>query len=85
MRAAVKRASSRPLSSMKSTEPAAPNTVYWSSTLTPMAVDAHQPRREEHRHRERPRHRERAAALAGEDEPLGGAEQRAADQAHQDE
>jgi hypothetical protein len=33
----VKRASSRPLSSVNSTAPAAPNTVNWFSTLTPMA------------------------------------------------
>src|SRR3954447_12475767 len=42
-RAAVTPASSTPLPSMNSTAPAAPNTVYWFSTSTPITVDAHHP------------------------------------------
>ena len=84
-RAGVKRASSRPLSSMNSSAPPAPNTVNWSSTPMPVTDAARPAQREEHRHRQRPRQRERAASLPGEDEPLGGAERRAADQAHQGE
>ena len=84
-RAGVKRASRRPLSSVNSSAPPAPNTVNWSSTPMPVTDATRPAEREQHRHRERPRQRERAASLPGEDEPLGGAERRAADEAHHGE
>src|SRR3954454_21185097 len=42
-RAAVTAPGSAPLPSLNSTAPAAPKTVYWLSTLTPITVDAHHP------------------------------------------